>query len=79
MATKKPAPKKAAVKAAAKSSAKKPVAKKPVAKKPAAKTINKKGTKYTCEICGMVVSVDTVCDCSEVCDLVCCDEPMIVM
>lgn len=74
MATKKPAPKKAAVKAAAKSSAKKPVAKKPVAK-----TINKKGTKYTCEICGMVVSVDTVCDCSEVCDLVCCDEPMIVM
>lgn len=56
---------------------KKPAAKaKPVAKKPAAKSSVKKGTKYACSVCGMVVSVDTVCGCAEVCDLVCCGKEM---
>jgi hypothetical protein len=62
MATKKPVAKKAAVK-------------KPVAKKTAAKTVSKKGAKYGCEVCGLVVSVDTACGCEEI-DLLCCSEPM---
>ena len=65
MATKKPAKKKAVVKATAK----------PAAKKPAAKAVSIKGTKYACDVCGLVVSVDTVCGCEEV-DLLCCSEPM---
>jgi len=35
----------------------------------------KKGSKYKCEKCGMVVIVDEACGCSE-CDLVCCNVPM---
>ena len=65
MATKKPATKKAVVKATAK----------PAAKKPAAKAVSNKGTKYACDVCGLVVSVDTVCGCEEI-DLLCCSEPM---
>ena len=68
VATKKPAVKKAAPAKA------KPAA---AAKKPAAaKGVNKKGTKYTCSVCGMVVAIDTVCNCVGVCDLICCEKPM---
>ena len=35
-----------------------------------------KGSKYTCDECGIVVSVDEACGCVDVCDLVCCGEPM---
>jgi hypothetical protein len=35
-----------------------------------------KGSKYTCGVCGMVVSVDTACGCVETCDLICCAKPM---
>jgi hypothetical protein len=35
----------------------------------------KKGSKYKCDECGMVVVVDEACGCSD-CDLVCCDVPM---
>ena len=49
------------------------------AKPAAAKTANKKGTRYSCGVCGLVVSVDTVCNCVEVCDLVCCSKPMQVL
>jgi len=35
----------------------------------------KKGEKYECETCGIVVTVDEECGC-EVCDLVCCGAPM---
>ncbi len=35
-----------------------------------------KGDSYTCEVCGLVVTVDTICGCAEVCDLVCCSKPM---
>ncbi len=78
MATKtKPAAKPAA-KTAKKPAAKAPV--KPAAKaaaKPAAKKpVVPKGSKYTCSVCGMVVSVDTACGCVEACDLVCCSKPM---
>ena len=36
----------------------------------------KKGSKLSCNVCGMVVTVDALCDCVETCDLICCDEPM---
>lgn len=36
----------------------------------------KKGDKYTCSVCGMVVSVDRVCGCVDVCDLICCGQQM---
>ncbi len=35
-----------------------------------------KGSKYTCNECGIVVTVDEVCDCADVCDLICCGEQM---
>ncbi|MDD1770523.1 MAG: hypothetical protein LUO79_05505 [Methanomassiliicoccales archaeon] len=35
----------------------------------------KKGEKYKCEECGMVVVVEDVCGCEE-CELVCCETPM---
>ena len=65
MAVKKAAPAKPAVKAA--SGKKTPLT---------AKAVNKKGTKYACSVCGMVVSVETECSCATLCDLVCCEKPM---
>ncbi|WXG46646.1 MAG: hypothetical protein WED05_08325 [Candidatus Atabeyarchaeum deiterrae] len=35
----------------------------------------KKGAKYKCGQCGVVVVVDEACGCSP-CDMVCCGEPM---
>jgi len=32
---------------------------------------------YTCESCGLAVTVDEGCCCVNPCDLVCCDLPMI--
>ncbi len=40
------------------------------------KTKIKKGDKYKCGVCGLVVKVDEVCSCGDVCDIVCCDKPM---
>ena len=49
-------------------------------KKEAAKTTTKKkvskGQAYSCDVCGLVVSVDEVCGCVETCDIVCCGKPM---
>jgi len=36
----------------------------------------KKGEKYACEECGMVVVVEDNCECEE-CDIICCDVPMV--
>lgn len=71
----KPAGKKAApaTKAAVKPAAKKAV--KPAAK-PEKKALVPKGSKYTCGVCGMAVTVDTACGCAEVCDLICCGKQM---
>ena len=64
-------------KPAAKPAAKKPAPKaKPAAKPAAKKPVVPKGSKYTCSVCGMVVSVDTVCGCVETCDLICCEKQM---
>jgi hypothetical protein len=35
-----------------------------------------KDDSYVCESCGLVVSVDEVCDCVDVCDIICCGQPM---
>ena len=35
----------------------------------------KKGTKYKCEACGVVMVVDKACGCVA-CDLICCGAPM---
>jgi len=35
----------------------------------------KKGEKYECEECGLVVLVEDPCGC-EACELVCCEKPM---
>jgi len=46
---------------------------------PARKTAMKKmakGQSYSCSMCGLVVTVDEVCGCVDVCDIVCCGEPM---
>jgi len=67
MAVKKSAPKKAAPKKAA--------AKKPTGTAGRKKGM-KKGDKYVCNVCGLVLSVDTACGCVESCDIICCDKPM---
>ncbi len=36
----------------------------------------KKGTKYKCEECGLVVVVDEPCGCEPSCTLVCCESSM---
>jgi len=32
--------------------------------------------KYTCEVCGLVVSVDETCGCAKTCDIICCGQQM---
>ena len=74
------AAKKTAVKpkeVAAKKAAVKPAAKPARKAAPAvAKSAMKKGTKYSCKVCGLVVAVDTACGCTEACDIFCCEKPM---
>lgn len=43
--------------------------------KPAKKAATRKGAKYDCQLCGMVVSVVEDCGCRTI-DLVCCETPM---
>lgn len=40
------------------------------------KKSTQKGDKYTCEICGLVVSVDEICGCMDFCDIICCNTHM---
>lgn len=35
-----------------------------------------RGASYACDVCGIVISVDEVCGCVDVCDIVCCGQPM---
>ena len=35
-----------------------------------------KGDSYVCGVCGLAVTVDETCGCTEVCDIVCCGKPM---
>jgi rubrerythrin len=52
-------------------------------KAPARKTTTKKavaqvakGDSYVCEVCGLAVTVDEACGCVDVCDIICCGQPM---
>jgi hypothetical protein len=36
----------------------------------------KKGEQYKCDECGLVVLIESPCECDETCELICCDEPM---
>ena len=47
----------------------------PAKKAPAKKKVAK-GDAYTCEVCGLIVSVDTACCCVDACDIICCGKPM---
>ncbi|MFZ5907818.1 MAG: hypothetical protein ACOYVJ_10530 [Nitrospirota bacterium] len=58
------------------SKTKKPVSKKPAGTRTQRKAGIRKGTKFSCEICGLIVSVDEVCGCIETCDIICCGEQM---
>jgi len=60
--------KKKVVKKKAKSKAKKVVKSAP--KKSKAKE------NYACTVCGLLITVNNVCNCVEACDIVCCNEPM---
>lgn len=37
---------------------------------------SKKGDTYVCGTCGLSVIVDEECGCVDMCDIVCCSEPM---
>ena len=36
----------------------------------------KKGNRYMCSECGLVVAVEDACGCVDTCDIVCCDTTM---
>ena len=44
-------------------------------KKIAKKSV-KKGNKYACQACGLVVKVDRACGCAQVCDIICCGKKL---
>lgn len=39
-------------------------------------TKTKKGSRYTCSVCGLVLTVDNVCGCVDACDIICCGKEM---
>lgn len=68
---------KAPVKKVAKKAAVKTASKRSSAKKTAKKTAGvKEGSRYSCGVCGLVVTVDTACGCAETAHLICCEKPM---
>ncbi|MBE0432891.1 hypothetical protein IBX73_05420 [candidate division WOR-3 bacterium] len=40
------------------------------------KTGTKKGDKYECGVCGLVVTIDKKCGCTGTCEIMCCEKPM---
>ena len=32
----------------------------------------KKGSRYACRVCGLLVTVDKACGCVDACDIICC-------
>jgi hypothetical protein len=37
-----------------------------------------KGDSYVCEVCGLAVTVDKACGCTDECNIMCCGKPMTV-
>lgn len=46
------------------------------AKKAKNRAARAKKPRYSCEVCGMAVTVDNVCGCVDTCDIVCCGQQM---
>lgn len=79
--TAKPGKAAAKKKTVTKATAKKMTLKKTTAKKTVKQAGRKKkevtpGDKYSCSVCGLIVSVDEECGCIETCDIICCGEQM---
>jgi len=55
---------------------KKAVAKRSPGKKVTAKGKIKVGDSYQCGVCGFAVTVEELCGCEDVCDIICCSGPM---
>ncbi|MGO9015481.1 MAG: hypothetical protein ACLQF0_10915 [Dissulfurispiraceae bacterium] len=36
----------------------------------------KTGARYSCDVCGLTMSVDNPCQCQDFCDIICCGEQM---
>jgi hypothetical protein len=53
-----------------------PTAKSKKSKKPGKSKKSAKGDTLACGTCGLVVTVDNVCGCVDVCDVVCCGTEM---
>ena len=70
------APPKKAAKPRAPKAAAKPVAAKATKPAKASKKKVKQGDRYSCEVCGIVVSVDEACGCVEPYNIVCCGQQM---
>lgn len=48
-----------------------------MAKSKAKKTTkSKKGSRYSCGVCGLMITVDNICGCVDACDIVCCGSGM---
>ncbi|MCM8831698.1 MAG: hypothetical protein NC918_05880 [Candidatus Omnitrophica bacterium] len=47
-----------------------------MAKRCGAKKKSTRKPKYTCEVCGLVISVDETCKCVDACDIICCGKQM---
>ncbi|HET6514096.1 MAG TPA: hypothetical protein VFG09_02975 [Thermodesulfovibrionales bacterium] len=64
----KASPRKAGVKA---------VSRKTAVKKAVKKTTRvTEGSRYSCDVCGLAVTVDNACCCAEGAHLICCEQPM---
>ncbi len=74
MATSAPKGKNAAVKATQSTAAPKAAAKKTPVKGGAKKM--RRGDRYACEVCGVVVSVDEACGCVDAHGIICCGRAM---
>lgn len=36
----------------------------------------KNNNRYACEVCGLSVTVDNICNCVDACDIICCGRSM---
>ncbi len=55
---------------------KKAAPKKAPARRSVARGKSAVGDTYQCDVCGLAVTVDEACGCSEAHELICCSEPM---
>jgi hypothetical protein len=45
-------------------------------KKRTTKKAIKKGNRFECSVCGVVVSINEICGCVDTCDIICCGKQM---